>query len=182
LFKRLSNNWQLLASYSGTQRHVPISFDPNTAGSEFSGNVESGALNPNGEIFALDEGWESSAKLSGVYRFPFDLLTSVNFERRSGYYWARTVRFTGGRTIPNITIPVEAIGSRQLPASNQLDVRFEKSFKLNKGQRVAVRANAFNIINANTILNVTRLSGVNFGKPTVVMDPRIWEFSTTYSF
>ena len=41
---------------------------------------------------------------------------------------------------------------------------------------------AFNIINANTILNVTRLSGVNFNKPTSVMDPRIWEFSTTYSF
>jgi hypothetical protein len=182
VFKRLSNNWQLLASYSGTQRHVPIAVDPNTAGSEFNGNVESGAFNPNAEIFALDEGWESSGKLSGVYRFPFDLLTSVNFERRSGYYWARTVRFTGGRTIPNITIPVEAIGSRQLPASNQLDVRFEKSFKLNKGQRVAVRANAFNIVNANTILNVTRLSSVNFGKPTVVMDPRIWEFSMTYSF
>jgi len=182
VFKRLSNNWQLLASYSGTQRHVPISPSPTTAGGEFNGNVESGALNPNAEIFALDEGWESSGKLSGVYRFPFDLLTSVNFERRSGYYWARTVRFTGGKTIPNITIPVETIGSRQLPASNQFDVRFEKSFKLNKGQRVAVRTNVFNIINANTILDVNRLSGVNFLKPTVVMDPRIWEFSMTYSF
>jgi carboxypeptidase family protein len=181
-FKRLSNNWQLLASYSGTQRHVPIAPNTTTAGAEFNGNVESGALNPNAEIFAVDEGWESSGKLSGVYRFPFDVLTSVNFERRSGYYWARTVRFTGGKTIPNITIPVEKIGSRQLPPSNQFDVRFEKSFKLNKGQRVAVRANAFNIINANTVLDVTRLSSVNFGKPTVIMDPRIWEFSATYSF
>jgi hypothetical protein len=61
-------------------------------------------------------------------------------------------------------------------------VRFEKNFKLMKGQRLAVRANAFNIINANTVLDITRLSGPNFNKPTVIMDPRIWEFSTTYSF
>jgi carboxypeptidase family protein len=182
LFKRLSNNWQLLASYSGTQRHVPISSNPLTAGSEFNGNVESGPFNPNAEINAAENGWEASTKLSGVYRFPFDVLTSLNYERRSGYFWARNVRFTGGKTIPNITLNVEPIGTRQLPPSNQLDVRFEKNFKLNKGQRLAVRANAFNIINANTVLDVTRLSGPNFNKPTVIMDPRIWEFSTTYSF
>jgi hypothetical protein len=182
LFKRLSNNWQLLASYSGTQRHVPISSNPLTAGSEFNGNVESGPLNPNAEINANEDGWEASTKLSGVYRFPFDVLTSVNYERRSGYFWARNVRFTGGKTIPNITLNVEPIGARQLPPSNQLDVRFEKNFKLMKGQRLAVRANAFNIINANTVLDITRLSGPNFNKPTVIMDPRIWEFSTTYSF
>jgi hypothetical protein len=181
-FKRLSNNWQILASYSGTQRHVPISSSPLTAGAEFNGNVESGPLNPNAEINAAENGWESSGKISGVYRFPLDILTSINFERRSGYYWARNVRFTGGKTITSITLNVEPIGTRHLPPSNQLDVRFEKNFKLMNRQRLAVRANAFNIINANTVLDVTRLSGPNFNKPTVIMDPRIWEFSTTYSF
>ena len=38
------------------------------------------------------------------------------------------------------------------------------------------------LMNSNTVLDVTRLSGPNFNKPTVIMDPRIWEFSTTYSF
>jgi carboxypeptidase family protein len=182
LFKRLSNNWQVLASYSGTMRNVPISSSPTSTGGEFNGNVESGALNPNAEINAREHNWESSGKLSGVYRFPFDILTSVNFERRSGYYWARTVRFTGGKTITSFTVNVEPIGTRHLPPSNQFDVRFEKNFKLSSGQRLAVRANAFNIINANTVLDVTRQSGSTFMKPTVIMDPRIWEFSTTYSF
>src|SRR5262249_40691074 len=76
LFKRLSTNWQILASYSGTQRHVPISSSPLTAGAEFNGNVESGPQNPNAEINAVENGWESSGKISGVYRFPFDILTS----------------------------------------------------------------------------------------------------------
>lgn len=182
LFKRLSNNWQLLASYSGTMRNVPVSANPLTAGSEFNGNVESGAFTPNAEINSRDHGWESSTKFSGVYRFPYAIMTSANFERRSGYYWARNVRFTGGRTIPNITINVEPIGTRQLPFSNQLDVRVEKTFKLAKGQSLAVRANSFNILNSNTVLDVTRLSGPNFNKPTVIMEPRIWEFSTTFSF
>jgi hypothetical protein len=180
LFKRLSSNWQLLAAYSGTKRNVPILVSP--TGSEFNGNVESGPLNPNAEIFASEDGWESSTKLSGVYRFPFDIMASGQFERRSGYLWARSVRFTGGRTIPNITINVEPIGTRHLPDNSQLDMRVEKSFSLGRGQKFAVRANAFNVLNANTVLEVTRVSGPNFNKPTIVMEPRIMEFSMTYSF
>jgi hypothetical protein len=180
VFKRLSKNWQLLASYSGTRRHVPILVSP--TGSEFNGNVESGPLNPNGEINATDNGWESSTKLSGVYRFPYSIMASGNFERRSGYPWARSVRFTGGRTIPNITVNVEPIGSRQLPDSSQLDARVEKTFNLPKAQKLAVRANVFNALNANTVIEVTRLSGVDFLKPIEIMSARIWEFSMTYSF
>lgn len=180
VFRRLSKNWQLAASYSGTRRNVPILVSP--TGSEFNGNVESGALNPNAEINASDRGWESSTKLSGVYKFPYSVLASANFERRSGYPWARSVRFTGGRTIPNITINVEPIGTRQLPDSSQLDLRVEKTFNLTKSQRFAVRANVFNALNANTTLEVTRLSGPNFLKPTIIMEPRIMELSMTYSF
>jgi len=143
VFKRLSKNWQLLASYSGTRRNVPIMVNPTptATGTEFNGNVESGALNPNAEINASENGWESSTKLSGVYRFPFSILASANFERRSGYLWARWVRFTGGKTIPNFNLNVEPIGTRQLPDNHQLDLRAEKTFNLSKGQRFAVRAN-----------------------------------------
>ena len=92
------------------------------------------------------------------------------------------VRFTGGRTIPNITVNVEPIGSRQLPDNSQLDLRVEKTFSLPKAQKFAVRANVFNALNANTTIEVTRLSGPNFLKPTDIMSARIWEFSMTYSF
>jgi len=179
-FKRLSNNWQMLASYSGTLRDVPISVS--ATGSEFNGNVESGPMNPNGEINTHEHGWEGSTKVSGVYRFPLDIMASGQWELRSGYFWARSVRFTGGVTIPNITINVEPADTRQLPSSSQLDLRAEKTFNLGKGQRFAARVNMFNILNGNTVLDVTRLSGPNFNKPTVIMEPRIMEFSVTYSF
>ena len=185
--KRLSQNWQLAASYSATKRDVPFIYTDltapaTTAAGEFNGNVESAPLNPNNEINTADKEWEYTWKLSGVYVLPFGILTSANYEARSGYPWARQVQFTGGRTIPNITLNVEPIGAHRLPISNQLDVRFEKTFTIPKGQKLALRANIFNILNDNTVLDVTRLSGPNFGRPTDVMSPRISEIGFTYSF
>ena len=187
VFKRLSRNWQFLGSYSATKRNVPIIFSNQTspgtdANIEFNSNVESGPLTPNAEINSADREWEWTAKVSGVYRFPFQIMTSANFEHRSGYPWARRVRFTGGQTIPNITLNVEPIGTRRLPHSNQLDVRVEKAFELVNRQQVTVRMNIFNVLNANDVLSVSRLSGPTFGLPTAITPPRIAEFSMSYSF
>jgi hypothetical protein len=186
LAKRLSNKWQLSASYSATKRDVPLIYSDltapaSTASGEFNGNVESAPLNPNNEINTADRTWEYTWKLSGVYQLPFGVLTSANYEARSGYPWARQVRFTGS-TIPSITLNVEEIGTRRLPISNQLDVRFEKTVNLMRGHRVALRANIFNILNDNTVLDVTRLSGPNFNRPSSIMDPRVVEIGFTYSF
>jgi hypothetical protein len=142
----------------------------------------SGPLNPNAEINTADRELEWEQKVSGVYVLPFQITAAASFEHRSGLPWARQVRFTGGRTIPNITLNVEPIGTRRLPNTNQLDVRVEKTFNLNAGQKVAARLNVFNVLNANTVLEVTRLSSANFGLPTAIMPPRIAEFSVSYRF
>ena len=179
-FKRLSNRWQLLASYSATLRNVPIMVS--ASGSEFNSNVESGPDNPNAEIFTADREWEQTGKVSGVYVLPFQINTSASYEYRSGYPWARQVRFTGGATIPNITVNVEPVGTRRLPSQNQLDLRVEKAFNLRAGQRATVRMNMFNALNDNTVLDLNRLSGASFGLPTNIMPPRIVEFSVSYQF
>ncbi|MFN7982862.1 MAG: hypothetical protein U0Q11_13460 [Vicinamibacterales bacterium] len=187
--KRLSNRWQLTASCSATKRNVPFIYADlhrtaghDRVGQDFNGNVESAPLNPNNEINVSDKEWEYTYRLSGVYQAPFGIVTSANYEARSGYPWARQVRFTGGRTIPSNTQNVEPIGFRRLPVSNQLDMRFEKNVNLTHGQKMSLRANIFNILNANTVLDVTRLSGPNFNKPSSIMDARIIEVGATYSF
>jgi hypothetical protein len=185
--KRLSQNWQLAASYSATKRNQPIIFTnqttpATTAAGEFNGNVESGPLTPNAEINTSDKEWEYTWKLSGVYAFKYQLLASINYEARSGYPWARQVQFTGGRTIPNITLNVEPIGANRLPISHQVDLRLEKSFNLPKGQKAVARINMFNAFNSNTVLDVTRLSGPSFNQPSDIMAPRITEVSFSYSF
>ena len=113
---------------------------------------------------------------------PFDVAVSANFESRSGTPYARTVSFTGGQTIPNITLRVEPIGTRQLPTINLLHFRVEKSVRLGKGQKVALRANLFNMTNINTVTNLNQLSGTNFEKPVAIIAPRILEFAAQYTF
>jgi hypothetical protein len=113
---------------------------------------------------------------------PYDLLFSAQYEHRGGYPWARQVLFRGGRTIPSITLNVEPIGTRRDPTTNQVDVRFEKSFKLTQGHKVAARMNIFNAFNANPVTDLVRLSGASFLRPRAIMDGRIIEFSATYQF
>jgi carboxypeptidase family protein/TonB-dependent receptor-like protein len=180
VFKRLSNRWQLLVSYSATKTDNPF-LNGRTAGST-NQNVFSADLNPNAEIFTADRTWEWTAKISGVYILPAQISVSAQLEHESGTPYAREVLFRGGRTIPSITLNVEPIGTRRLPHTNQLDLRVEKSFTVREGQRVAVRMNIFNALNSNAVLGVVRQSGATFDRPTSIMPPRIAEFSVSYTF
>jgi hypothetical protein len=92
--KRLSGRWQLLASFSATKRNVPVLVGP--TGSEFDSNVMAGPRDPNAEINTSDQNWEWLGKVSGLYRFPYQIMGSANYEHRGGYPWAREVLFTGG--------------------------------------------------------------------------------------
>jgi hypothetical protein len=92
------------------------------------------------------------------------------------------VRLTGGTTIPSITLNVEPLGSLRLPNTNVVDIRADKSFLLPNRQRLTVRVNMFNALNANTVTARTVLSGANYLRPTAILGPRILEFSTSYSF
>jgi hypothetical protein len=179
-FKRLSNRWQLMASYSATKPDVPIM--PGLTVNEFDSSVTSGADNPNAEINTSNREWEWTGKLSGVYMLPYDVMFAGQYEHRGGYPWARQVLFRGGRTIPSITLNVEPVGAERDPSTNQVDVRFEKSFKLGGSRKIAARVNIFNALNENTVTNVVRLSGANFLLPRAILDARIFEFGATYQF
>jgi len=186
-FKRLSNKWQLMASYSATKPDVPVM--PALTVTEFDSNITSGPDNPNAEINTSDREWEWTGKISGVYTLPYGVLFSAQYEHRGGYPWARQVlinRAAGfsniGRTIPSITLNVEPIGARRDPSTNQTDVRFEKSFRLTGSHKLSGRVNIYNAFNANTVTNYVRLSGASFLLPRSIMDARIIDFSATYSF
>jgi len=183
--RRLVNRWMFMGSYSATKLNIP--YVANTAGvTDFTGGggltVILATYDPNAEIFAANKTWEWLARASGAYIFPAQVQVSANFEHRSGDPWARQVSFTGGATIPQIRLRVEEIGARRLPNLNILHMRIEKSFQLIEGQRLALQANVYNVLNINKALGVTPLSGPNFLIPTSITPPRIAELGITYSF
>ena len=174
------------ASYSTTKRNVPFinGLDPTEQGS----SVQLADFDPNAEFNGADKTWEWTGKIAGSYQFPKGFLGSANYEHRSGEPWARQVQFRGGTTIPTQVLRVEAIGERRLPNRNLVNLRAQKSIPLGRGQRVELRANVFNLLNANTVMQVVKRSGPSFLTPTpdatfpAIMEPRIIELNIAFSF
>jgi hypothetical protein len=181
--KRLSDRWQLLASYSATRIHVPYQSD--VKGGKTLAAV---AFTPNAEISAANNTWDWQTRLSGSYLFPANIEASANFENRSGEAWARRVTFEGGQQIPSIDLWVEPIGSRRLPSVNMLTLRAEKAFRVKAGHRMAVRAQVYNALNVNNVTGALSTSGLNqkSGKKFMfakeIVSPRIGEVALTYAF
>jgi hypothetical protein len=167
--KRLSNRWQVMASYSATKLNVPV-----PAYSDF---------NPNLEINNANNTWEKLGRLSAAYIFPLAMTGSINFDHRSGVARARQVLFTrAGAQIPSIVLNVEPIGSRYDPDTNILDLRLDKRWRLGSGRSVDGQINLYNSLNVNTPTGVTYRSGPSFLLPTAIVLPRILEFSATFRF
>jgi hypothetical protein len=95
---------------------------------------------------------------------------------------ARQVLFRGGTTIPSITLNVDPLGTLRLPNINVIDIRADKSFVLPNRQRMTLRVNMFNALNANAVTSRTVLSGASYLRPTGILGPRIFEFVASYDF
>jgi hypothetical protein len=169
--KRLSHNWQFQGGYTATLVDIPLTPNADIFNTQ----------DPNAEIFARNKNWEWQARASGSYLFKYDVLVSVNYEHRSGDPWARTALLAGGSQIPDITLPVEEIGSQRLPNINLTSIRLEKRFSFH-GEQLQVRTNIFNVFNTNVATAVETLSGPGFGTVTENVLPRIINFELQYRF
>jgi hypothetical protein len=182
--RRLVNRWMMQASYSATKLNVPyVSNSMITSGSACIGCVDLTTYEPNAEIFAANQTWEYLTRLSGYYQLPWGVSASANYENRSGTRWARTQTFANVPEIGTLVLRVEPIGTRRMPNTNLLNVRFEKSIPgLAAGQKLALRANIYNTLNSNTPLSVQQNTGAAFGNVLTYMPPRILEFGVVYSY
>ena len=172
-----------MASYSATKKNKPINAGLAVgAFDSFNTDHVVGNYEPNEEIFRADRTWDWDSKVLASYSFPADVMLSTNFHHQSGEAYARQVRFTGGVTIPAIVLNVEEIGAHRLPSLNLLTFRIEKGFRLAGANRVAIRLDLHNALNANTVIENTPRSGADFLQPRAIIGPRVAEVSATYTF
>jgi len=188
--KRLSNRWQMVASYSATKKNWPIGAAGLARGTGFgtssptfsAAGDNAGYLTPNAEINTSDTTWDWDAKVSGTYVFPAEILVSGNFHHTSGDAFARQVRFTGGTTVPFLVLNVDPIGTYRRPHLNVLTARVEKRFQLGRGQTATVTLNLYNALNANTVTALQNRSGSSFLEPLGILPPRLAEIGLAYRF
>ena len=182
--RRLANRWMFQASFSATQLDVPfVTNSMITTGSACIGCVDLTTFEPNAEIFASNQTWDYLTRLSGYYQLPYGVSAAVNYENRSNTRWARTQTFANVPEIGTINLRVEPIGTRHLPNTNLVNLRFEKAIRgLAPDHKLAVRANMYNALNANTPLSVQQNTGAAFGNVLTYVPPRIIEFGLVYSY
>jgi hypothetical protein len=77
---------------------------------------------------------------------------------------------------------VDPLGTLRLPNTNVVDLRADKSFRLPSRQRMTLRVNMFNALNANTVTSRIVQSGSSYLRPTGILGPRIFEFVASYDF
>lgn len=121
-------------------------------------------------------------KIVGAYALPWGFNTGFYFRHSTGNTWTPVVRVPGLTYTPKVIILLEPAGSRRLPSTNQLDMRIEKEFPLNRGQlRFAI--DIFNVFNNANVLAVQNRFGVSgFGTPIAFNDPRQIRIGAGYSF
>ena len=117
-----------------------------------------------------------TAAMIALY-FGFILLIAFKKE-----FLARLVRFRGGKTIPQITLNVEPIGSQRLPSVNLLTFRVEKGIRMGGTKKLAVRLDLHNALNANTVIQNFPRSGPDYLTPLAILGPRLAEVSATFTF
>ena len=166
--KRLSNNWQAVASLVVSSLEVIKPTTANeTAGIFDSPNnlINAQGLDPNNRPVQL--------KLQGTYMFDFGLVMSGFYRLAAGYPYTRELTVVGLPQGPT-TIFAEPRGSSRSDTANILDLRFEQSFQVGSlsGSRIGLNVDIFNLFNSAAIGDYGRLTGFDYGQPRAIQAPR----------
>jgi hypothetical protein len=146
--RRFANKWQAMTSYSRTRLHQPGA---------------NATANPNNLINTLNTSVEWNFKASGSYEMKYGILTSVNYEIRSGAPWQRTVLLSGGTTIPTQVVNVQPYDVQYYDNLHLLDFRARKDFHLYASHKASFGVDIFNMLNKNTVTSANLRSGSTYG-------------------
>ncbi|HKB12009.1 MAG TPA: TonB-dependent receptor [Vicinamibacterales bacterium] len=187
--KRMSHNWQgvvsLVLSKAEGRLASSARFSPVTSQSSLatapSGGAQFGRETAGPNDFVNTEGRLVGdrpvvAKAQLIYRFPWGVLASGNWQHQSGRFYSRQVR-VGGLGFPAaVQINMESnTGDRRVADVNLLDARVQKEFTLSGSPiRFDVFMDALNVTNSDQFESVGSSLGTSsaFGVPTRYIPPR----------
>jgi hypothetical protein len=133
-------------------------------------------------------------KLSGFYPLPvWGLELSGSFmsfpgaEQHVDYIVNRALlsSLTGGTvalTQASVTLPLVAPGTTFLKQQNEVDLAVGKSFSMSHGQSMRVRLDIFNALNSSWVETQNQTYGPTLGRPTSIMQARLFRLSAQFHF
>ncbi len=183
--KRMSNNWQMSASFV-----ISKAYGISTSTGQLGQGSFSGPENPN--AFINNSGYEGLLqsdrtymfKLQGTYFLPYDFSISASYMAQSGKPIARTISVVGMNQ-PAFSIFAEPRGSTsRLDPWNLIDLRIEKTFRFSDRYGVKIGADIFNLLNSNTMIETLTTRGLaeGFMGPARIIPPRRVQFLVRIMF
>jgi len=145
--KRMSNRWQLLASYV-------FSKCTGTMDNSFGGDT-GWAGNTNDPNFWINADGNCTSdpthmiKLQGSYILPLDIWFNAHFSYITGNTWTRNAWYRLDQG--SIWLFTEKRGSHRYDAQMNLDLRLEKTFMIAEKYRIGLMMDIFNVFNDDTI-------------------------------
>jgi len=151
----MANGWQLGGSVNFTKLTGNYSVSQASFSSYSAFSTANSFVNAYGE---LPYSRPILIKLYGTFKLPYQLIFSFFYMHTDGSPWARTVTvvppaaWVAANKVKSTSysINVETPGTRWNEASDSLDLRIEKDFKLGPGT-LGVYADIFNLLGAYTL-------------------------------
>lgn len=127
-------------------------------------------------------------RVLGTYILPWDINAGWAFRSTGGMNsftggtsMARTVQVRDVTTNSLYNVRVEPNGSYRQDAVNVLDLRASKVFRIS-GHTFEAMIDAFNVLNANNVLQASTITGPTFDRPTHILPPRVARLGIKYTF
>jgi len=188
--KRLSNNWQFSASYVYSKEQGTYS-NAHTTTSSYNMGWSSNYIDPNYQTNLEGRSLFSPPhvlKIYATYFFPLDISLSAFYNYSSGQTWTR-LDLVSGLNQGAVRIMTEPMGSRRYPATSNLDLRVEKSFRY-RTYRLSAMLDVFNLFNraipgfeeVRSGRAIYDTAGARFGKVLSVIPGRTFRASLMLSF
>ncbi len=177
LEKRLSNNWQMSASfvYSKAYGVETSPADEQLGQGNFYGiNDPNELINNSGWDGLLPSDRTYMFKIQGSYFLPYDFSISASFMAQTGKPIARTISVIGMNQ-GAFSVLAEPRGStHRLDSWSVLDLRVEKIFKFSDRFNLKLAADIFNALNSDTMIEslTTRGLAEGFLEPARIIPPR----------
>jgi hypothetical protein len=136
---------------------------------------------------------QTQIKLNGSYPLPYDIFVSAVYQNLPGPSYTAdwpapvaSIQPSLGRVLSGgartATVPLLAPQLEFEDRTTRLDVRLAKSVRLGQGIRIQGNVDLYNLLNSSSILATTSAYGARWLVPTLVLEPRILQFSAQVNF
>jgi hypothetical protein len=197
--KRFSRKWSMVASAITTwTSEFGTSYFGTGSGNNVAGGSLFGGLAGNTGIPITPNGLQEKTdfsvwnfKVSGTFEPAYGIRLTPVWKSQQGYPYGRVFTANAGSISQNFM--AESVTANRLETVKQLDFRADKRFKLTGRINLTVLFDLYNVMNANTELNIRATTGTltisesgitipALNTPTTILPPRIARISGRLSW